>query len=56
MPDTTPRATFGTRIAYRDTNAAVRHLEICLTNATPDSVKWQAAHDRLTALKNPAAR
>ncbi|MEY4918196.1 MAG: hypothetical protein RL616_2109, partial [Verrucomicrobiota bacterium] len=40
----------------RDTNAAVRQLEICLTNIAPDSVKWRTANERLTALKNPAAR
>ena len=40
----------------RDTNAAVRQLEICLTNVVPDSVRWRVANERLTALKNPAVR
>ena len=38
------------------TNAAIGHLEICLTNAPPGSVKWQQAGARLDALKNSAPR
>lgn len=34
-----------------DTSLAIRHLEICLTNAPAGSLRWQAAHARLEALK-----
>ncbi len=36
----------------RDTNAAIRQLEISLTNAPAGSLKWQQAGARLDALKN----
>jgi tetratricopeptide (TPR) repeat protein len=39
-----------------DTNAAIRHLELCLSNAPPESVTWQEARASLDALKNPARR
>ena len=39
-----------------DTNTAIRRLEICLTSAATNTMKWQAAHDRLAALKPAAAR
>jgi tetratricopeptide (TPR) repeat protein len=34
----------------RDTNAAVTHLEFCLTNAPAGSAKWQEVSGRLSAL------
>ncbi len=34
----------------RDTNAAIRHLEFCLTNAPAGGAKWQEVNARLQAL------
>jgi len=37
-----------------DTNLAIHHLEICLTNAPPGSARWQEVRARLDALQVPA--
>ena len=39
-----------------DTNLAIRHLEICLTNAPAGSPDWEEIRTHLAALKNPAPR
>ena len=39
----------------RDTNAAIRHLEFCLTNAPAGGAKWQEVSARLMALQKPVA-
>jgi tetratricopeptide (TPR) repeat protein len=38
----------------QDTNLAIRHFAICLSNTPPGTVKWEEARRHLEALKNPA--
>ncbi len=38
-----------------DTNLAIHHLELCLSNAPAGTVQWREVHERLDALK-PSAR
>jgi tetratricopeptide (TPR) repeat protein len=37
-----------------DTNLAIHHFAICLSNAPPGTIKWEAARTHLEALRNPA--
>ena len=39
-----------------DTNQAIRHFSICLTNSPAGTIRWEEIHARLEALKNPAGR
>jgi tetratricopeptide (TPR) repeat protein len=35
----------------QDTNLAIHHLELCLSNVPPGSIQWKATNERLQALK-----
>jgi predicted Zn-dependent protease len=39
-----------------DTNLAIQHLELCLSNAPAGTVKWREARERLDTLKPPARK
>ncbi len=39
-----------------DTNLAIHHLELCLSNAPAGTVKWREARERLDTLKPPARK
>jgi tetratricopeptide (TPR) repeat protein len=39
-----------------DTNLAIHHFAICLSNVPPGTIKWEEARRQLEALRNPASR
>lgn len=40
----------------RDTNLAIHHLELCLSNAPAGTIKWQEARKRLKSLEPPGRK
>ena len=38
-----------------DTNLAIHHFAICLSNVPPGTIKWENARTHLDALRNPAS-
>jgi hypothetical protein len=38
-----------------DTNLAIHHFAICLSNVPPGTVNWEEARMHLEALRNPAS-